>query len=258
MKPVRKFIAMVACGSLLALAVFVGSCGLPAEARDRCTVPADDIRDVMIRVYGLKREGEVKPLPGCPGYDDFDPGYLNVTLNNRRLRIPRKLIAYRRNIADGPASRAFLRINLPEFQKELGRQSKSHRVSITIVRLGNDSACGTGLPWQRYNYLSHVHYYDPMRACESSEPISKDINILTSGVGELKYFVTTMKERMYFSGDADAPSEFLLCSGGICQSSVYVGGNINIKYRFENIDALIGNLPEIKDFVIRRVDEMTE
>ena len=81
-----------------------------AHSLDRCDPPKEVLQKFMTDVYRLL-PNESKPLPGCPGADDFEPGIANFKIHDVTFRIPRSLLMLGPGQADGPTQSFRVRLD---------------------------------------------------------------------------------------------------------------------------------------------------
>lgn len=81
--------------------------------------------------YSQLPVGVDKPLPGCSGFDDVDPGFLNANINGVNFRVPRDdILSPFKNEADGPIGNLVLIPRAFNFGIDYKRKKLSHYVQI--------------------------------------------------------------------------------------------------------------------------------
>ncbi len=106
MKMFVFFISLLALGT-----VFYSS---STRAQPDCNMSTEKRLKYLHYNHGVDL-GVDKPLPGCPGWDDIDPGFANLEIAGTKFRIPRDYIAFFPEEADGPSGRVVIRVGPRSF-----------------------------------------------------------------------------------------------------------------------------------------------
>jgi len=99
---------------------------------DECNPPKELLRQWQRSIYGLP-EHLWKPLPGCPGFDDEEPGVANFTFSQTAFRIPRDVLGNIRNFADGASNDITVRLFYPQLTYATGPTRLLDTIDIAIT-----------------------------------------------------------------------------------------------------------------------------
>lgn len=109
-------------------------------------------------------DGTIKVPPGCPGYDDIDPGYANFSINGMEFRIPRSFLGENIYEADGATQSIFLLLSFPNFEPVSKMGPNQIVVSAEITVKGSKKFCGADncinfLEMNFFEYITGLNYY---------------------------------------------------------------------------------------------------
>lgn len=182
-----------------------------AMANDACN-PEPEIRSrLMMQIYGL-RPNEFKPLPGCPGADDFEPGIGNFTLNDIDFRIPRKALWPMPDQADGPTASFAIKLRWPKLEIGTPSDPVENQISMFIKRISKSRVCSDG------SCSSLRKYYYESFGLGKSFPKTKFLSKLASTISyeektQKSYFRNHSGHIVYFSGNIENPVNWYRCKG---------------------------------------------
>ena len=125
--------------SLLFLTCLFAGSAEAANAERNCDPSAPENLEYV--EHHRQTYGKVKPLPGCPGYDDVDPGYANFAVNGVMLRIPRAYLRVNFDEADGATDGAFLAFSVPLFEPISKMQANQIIETATFTVTGANKYC---------------------------------------------------------------------------------------------------------------------
>ncbi len=127
MKTIWLAVALTTFGAL-----FVAS---TASAKVDCNMPKEKRLEFLFYRHGLPK-GVDKTLPGCPGWDDYDPGFANLEIEGVMFRIPRDYMISNNDEADGPSGRFRLQVGLRSFRD---RRHLLEGEEAAIIHLNRDT-----------------------------------------------------------------------------------------------------------------------
>lgn len=222
------------------------SCAEQAAAQvrsfHRCDLTDEQNTEAIRQIYGLPPNLK-KPLPGCPGYDDDDPGYANLSIFQTKLRIPRSLMHLQRKDADGPAAFAEVNLGYPEFDPIDFVSSREDQLRISIKPFVN---CHTGICTTDYDaaLAGSIQARFDTRA-----EATGDLEEVDSDLQGFRRFKLPDLRSLYTDGPPSESVNWVLCSRHVqhyCRTwSFFPGGAVaEITFKSENIKASIAKVKE--------------
>jgi len=175
---------------------------------------------------GLERKDEWKPLPGCPGYDDVDPGNANLILNGVTFAVPRSSFGTFGDSlkADGAASSFSLFLDDGTFhlrglkERKGGGEIRLHikRVTIDICQDDKRRKCAS--------------IRERMWKVDSKGPHGVTPEI-PSEIQGLRAIRLSEERVLYFEGEHDPPLHWGICHwSDHCRSRLYFHPGIGVDY----------------------------
>lgn len=230
-----------------------------AHTQDRCNPPKEKIKDIFESVYGLYWPSEKKPLPGCPGYDDLDPGVANFFLNGTNFKIPRAYLLSELREADGPASSFKLGFYWPSMlpSRLYPNAHDDKKIAASVMRSLQSFSCTDGYCYsaKQLSYSLSVFYKSPDKIKETKDiPEDSGFNHLI----DANYFKKN-DSTVYYNGNKLNPNFWLLCKNKIdfCETDIYIHNNTRANIYFRNKD-LISEIRNIRKFVFEEIKKFSD
>lgn len=199
-----------------------------------CDLAGAERQQVLSRLHGLS-PGDDKPLPGCPGWDDREPGIANFVMNGIEFRVPRlSLGMIKSREADGPTQSFSLRFDYAV------DQPGSFNVPIILeVHRGDSSDCQEDRCAQFGRQLYERHGLNQLLSTDEGYrveelPVQKDSSLGLNAV-------TPGDVHLYFEGEMPDPSYWLICTRAReyrCERYLVLESGNVVKYGFASILAL--------------------
>lgn len=230
-------------------------CEPNAYAQVDCNMPREQHVKYLKNYYGLD-EKDFKPLPGCEGYDNIDPGFANMDIEGTHLRVSRdKWMPFGGDEADGKTRLLKLYFGNHSLAPLSELVVPENIVLVNIFGLKNRESCRYSKCFKP-GHVQFVSIYSKLfqvTSFEARDLLSEDflklsrliINSSEPGTGKFQKFnVLKLKgTQAIFRSEFENIVEWFICSekDNSCESrSLYSGKlDVSLSSKFTGLDELM-------------------
>lgn len=202
---------------------------------------------------------DLKRLPsGCPGYDDFDPGVLNMEMNGIKVNFPREYYKHLLPDADGPYFSKSLDMLYPDLSPtKSGQSDKKMEISVTLHAPLRNKFCSEGrCPHnsQRRYEIEALSFNYRGKHTKIEDYLPKKVDYIESI--NMNHFKNGEYD-VYFRGDIQEPVYWFTCKV-LCTPMVWFHDDrFAIKYRFKQKELLTKH-DEMRNKLINKFEEFIQ